>query len=387
MNNGLEFKPKLLLCLCMIVKNEEQNLPRCLSSVKPYVDKIVVVDTGSQDDTTEIAIQYGANVEKFEWCDDFAAARNYAISHADCDWILMMDADEELVINSEDFLAQLISHPEFIAYSLTLSDSSNEKGMTPLHTIRLFRNIPELQYVGRYHEQLKYQNQPISNNLIKDLKSIRILHYGYEKEQLQQKTLGRNIPLLERIRQQQGLSLMLLYCLAGMYTTTQQTEKAQECHVEAFERLLPNLLAGNIPEEFGFVPSLLYSLGAQSLQQKDHETAQLICQRGLEWCSQYPPLNYLAGFILKDLGFTLGAVAYFENCIQMGREVSYYKGEPFEQSFITTVPACALGTMYIHMERWQEAVTAFELALSFDENCIVAKQNLEKIKQLSPPHK
>ncbi len=377
MSKNSESLPRLTLC--MIVKNEKQNLPRCLASVKPYVHEMIVVDTGSQDDTPEIAKQYGAKVKNFKWSDDFAGARNYALSQVSGDWVLVLDADEELVVRSEDFRAQLTSQPEILAYSLIRTEANDEQGMAPLHTIRLFRNIPELRYVGRFHEQLKYQNKPIRKPLEGQLESIGILHYGYGEKQVQQKNINRNIPILEAIRQEEGLSLMLLYCLAGMYNATGQTEKAQECYVESFDRLLPNLMDGNPPEEFSFVPSIIFSLAAQSLQQQDYETARLLCQRGLEWCPNYPPLNYIAGFTLIDLGFPLGAIAYFEKCIQLGQEGSYYTGEPFELTFTTTEPACGLGAVYIMLNCLQKARAAFELALSFDANCTVAKRNLERI--------
>jgi tetratricopeptide (TPR) repeat protein len=365
----------------MIVKNERQNLPRCLSSVKPYVDEMIVVDTGSDDGTPEIAAEYGANVETFTWINDFASARNYALSLVSGDWILVLDADEELVVTSENFLEEILANPEFLMLSLIRTEANDQQGMSPLHTIRLFRNLPQLRYVNRFHEQLTYQGKAISNQLVAQLESLRILHYGYSKEQVQQKNINRNIPILEGIRQEEGLSLMLLYCLAGMYTDTQQSEKAQNCYAEAFERLLPNLMDGTAPEDFSFVPSLIFTLGAQFLQQEDYETARLLCQRGLEWCPNFPPLNYLTGAMIRALGFPLGAVAYFENCIHLGQVGSYYKGEPFELSYMTTYPAYDLGCVYIDIQRRQEALAAFELALSFDANLTVAQEKIDKIKQ------
>lgn len=380
MNNSFDLLTKPILSLCMIVKNEKENLPRCLASAQPYVDEIVVVDTGSEDGTPEIAAKYGAKVSYFEWIDDFAAARNYAISQASGDWILMPDADEEIIVDSDNFLDKLTSPPDIIAYSVALTEA-NDQRMTPAYLIRLLRNLPDLKYVGRFHEQPRYQNQCIRGNKIGNLESIRILHYGYEKKKSLQKNINRNIPILERTRQEEGLSIMLLYCLAGMYADTQQTEKAQKCYSEAFDRLLPNLTDGTAPDELAFVPSLIFTLGVQSLQQEDYETARLLCQRGLEWCPTYPPLNYLAGATIRALGFPLGAVAYFENCLRLGREDNYYKGEPFEQSYMTIYPAYDMGCIYIDLERPQEALAAFELALSFDANFTAAQEKIDKIKQ------
>jgi tetratricopeptide (TPR) repeat protein len=381
MNNPIEPPTKTVLSLCMIVKNERHNLPRCLASVKPYVDEMIVVDTGSEDGTPEIASEYGAKVSYFEWCNDFAAARNYAISQASGDWILVLDADEELVVNSEDFLDEITSHPEITGYLLTYTEVNNQPDATPSFRTSLFRNIPEYRYVDRFHEYLKCHNQDTSKNQSGHLKSLSILHYGFDKEQLWQKNISRNIPILERIQQEEGLSLRLLSCLAGMYGDTQQLEKAQKCSAELFERLLPNLLEGNPPDEFGFVPDMLFVLGVQALEQKDYETARLLCQRGLEWCSNFPPLSYLAGATLRALGFPIGAAAYFENCLLLGREGSYYKGEPFEVSYMTTYPAYDLGCIYIDLERPQEALAAFELALSFDANFTAAQEKANIIRQ------
>ena len=374
----MESLTKPILSLCMIVKNERHNLPRCLASIKPYVDEMIVVDTGSEDNTPELAAKHGAKVIYFEWCDDFAAARNYAISQASGDWILMPDADEEMVVDLEDFLAPINSQPDVIAYKIALTEA-NDPSRTPAYLIRLLRNLPDIKYTGRFHEQLRYRNQHLSRNQIGYLERVKIWHYGYTKEQILQKNLTRNIPILERARLNEGLSLMLLYSLAAMYADTQQAEKAQACYSEAWDRLLPNLIDGTAPDEFGFVPSLIFSLGVQSLQQEDYESARLLCQRGLEWCPSFPPLNYLAGATIRALGFSLGAVAYFENCIRLGREGNYYKGEPFEASYMTIYPAYDLGCMYLEMGQVQEALAAFELALSFDANFTAAQEQIDKI--------
>ena len=84
------------ISLCMIARDEAAQLPRCLASVRGAVDEVVLVDTGSRDRTREIAREHGARVESFAWCDDFAAARNASLARASGDWVLVLDADEEL---------------------------------------------------------------------------------------------------------------------------------------------------------------------------------------------------------------------------------------------------------------------------------------------------
>jgi glycosyltransferase involved in cell wall biosynthesis len=379
MNQSLVSSP--LISLCMIVKNESNNLPRCLASAKPYVDEIIVIDTGSVDETLKIAAEYGAKLSYFEWCDDFAAARNYAISQASGDWILMLDADEELLINSQNFLNKLNNSSEIIAYTLTYREVYDQQEKTPITRISLFRNLPELRYVSRFHEQLKYQNQQIDSNQVSHTEALIILHYGHSKELVQQKNISRNIPILERMQQEEGLSMTLLYTLTIMYRKNQQLDKAKECYAEARERLAQNLVSGQPPEEFSRVPCLIYDLGMQAFAEKDYENARLYCKRGLEWYGNYPPLNYLAGVILSALKFPIAAAVYFEKCIQLGQESNFYKHESFDLVFITTYPAYNLGLLYIDMEQPQKALAAFELVLSFDQNFADAQEKAHLIRQ------
>lgn len=361
------------LSFCAIVKNEAQNLARCLASIKPYVDELIVVDTGSTDETIAIAQEYGAKISHFESCDDFAAARNYACSLTTGDWILTLDADEELIVHSQnDLLSALQSG---LAYVIV----RREHGVhdTDLQVIRLFRNQDGLQYCHAYHEHLFYEGQPLSNDhpQVKSLGAIDILHYGYADEILLTKSLQR-LPMLEQLRTTEGLSLMLLWSLSGMYETTEALDQAQDCYSEAWERLLPNLLTGDLPQDIRSVPSWLYSLAVRALKADDIETSQFICEQGTQWFPDYPPLFYLTGLVLKLTEQFSDAIPYFERCIEAGKTGNYSKIEPFDQALITSYPAFDLGTIYLALQEPEKATAAFELALTYDPNYTAAHEQL-----------
>jgi tetratricopeptide (TPR) repeat protein len=373
---------KPLLSLCMIVKNEAASLSPCLMSVKPYVDELIVVDTGSTDNSIEIAQSLDAQIYPFEWCNNFAAARNYSLTKASGEWILVLDADEELKVKDHSWKTLLEGDPTTLAYAIPLRDAvSQETAMEPL---RLFRHHADLKFEGRYHEHIYFQGTVLSSNhpFVKTLPNIEIIHYGYSETAIAQKSPLR-IPILEKIRQDEGLDLMLLWTLSGMYECVGNSEDAQGCYAEALDRLSPNLLTNTMPQDIRAVRSWLYSLGVRSLQAEDLETARIIAQQGAEWFPDFPPLHYLNGLLLRMLGFGRGAIPYFELCLEAQRTSHYFKGEPFDQALLSTYPAFDIGTMYLELNQVQKAIAAFELALSFDPTHKPAQIQLDKAKILA----
>lgn len=364
---------------CLIVKNEAPNLSRCLSSIAPFVDELVVVDTGSTDETIAIAEQFGASIHHFDWCDDFAAARNFAISQSHGEWILMPDADEELIVQKTDWSRQLSDNLDIQAFQINLSPP--EESMTVFQIIRLFRNLPEITYEGRYHEHLTFGHEPFGNHSIGLLRDVQLTHYGYSPDILPQKSAQR-IPMLERLRETEGLSLMLLWTLSGMYECTDQWEKSQGCYEEASERLFENLLMGEKPEDFRAVASWLYGLGKNCLNDEDFEGLRLICLRGLEWSPTFPPLSYLTGLMLVTFGFDLGAIPYFQQCVDFRESNVFMKGEPFDQNLLTVLPHYQLGCLYERLRDTQSAILHFSKSLEFAPDFSLALEKLKAIDSL-----
>ncbi len=164
------------LSLCMLVKNEERNLPRCLDSVGDLAGELIVVDTGSTDQTPGIAASYGAEVLPFDFTVvDFAAARNQALARATGRWILVLDADETLDGASAPMIESLIARDENAGYFLERQNQwSDSAQATRDYVVRLFPNRPNHRYRGRVHETVDASIIEGGGRLIKT--GIRIAH-------------------------------------------------------------------------------------------------------------------------------------------------------------------------------------------------------------------
>lgn len=146
------------LAIVMIVKNEEESLEYCLKQAAGLADKMYITDTGSTDRTKEIAAAYGAVVTEYTWNQDFAAARNFALEQSDCDWNLVLDADEYLVKGDRSDLEEFLKNPEQIGaierkdyYREELPGGGQQTAYAYSYTSRLFPR--GVRYTGRIHEQ------------------------------------------------------------------------------------------------------------------------------------------------------------------------------------------------------------------------------------------
>jgi tetratricopeptide (TPR) repeat protein len=186
-----------LLSLCIIAKDEAANLPRCLASARGIVDEIVVVDTGSRDETPALAERAGARVFHVAWEKDFAKARNACIVRATGRWILFLDADEELAPGWEN-VGALLAATESSAFRVVIENLLPDTDVArsedaPL--VRLFRNVPGHRFEGRIHEQVG-PAVVRAGGRIEDA-TLRIVHHGYRSEVAQGTSrVERNLALL-----------------------------------------------------------------------------------------------------------------------------------------------------------------------------------------------
>lgn len=185
------------ISLCMITRNEERNLGRCLSHAADLASEIIIVDTGSKDRTKEVAKEFGAKVYDFQWKDDFAAARNFGLDRAKKEWILVLDADEYLEEGIKEKLLELINRPQ--APDIYLLPIKNllvpHRGEWDISlALRLFKNSFDLRYRGKIHEQIIV---PKGKKVEVAEKGPVIIHLGYADGRRDEKNL-RNMSILEK---------------------------------------------------------------------------------------------------------------------------------------------------------------------------------------------
>ncbi|MGZ4249651.1 MAG: glycosyltransferase family 2 protein, partial [Solirubrobacteraceae bacterium] len=219
---ALRAKPAtgLTLSLCMIVRDEEEMLPRCLAAVAPAVDEIVIVDTGSVDRTIEIAHEFGAKVIHREWTGSFSEARNVSFEAATGDWLMYLDADEVLVAEDVKRLRALTGRVWKEAFYLVETSYTGdiEDGSAVTNSaLRIFRNRPHYRFEGRLHEQIAHHLPTYAHNRIEQT-SVRVEHFGYlgaVRDAKEKST--RNIDLLRAQQRDSAPSAFLHFNIGTEY--------------------------------------------------------------------------------------------------------------------------------------------------------------------------
>lgn len=191
--------PREGISAVLIVRNEEAHLPACLESLHSIADEIVVVDTGSTDNTIAIAKEHGACIFTFPWCDDFAAARNFSLDQAAFTYALILDADER-VLNPEsarELLLAFMQHPPHVAGTVEIINQTlgDHQSLEVIDQTPRFFHCGAFRYTGAIHEQLT----PLAGMMSLAPTGLRVLHLGYAlaPEQARAKA-ERNIRLLQR---------------------------------------------------------------------------------------------------------------------------------------------------------------------------------------------
>lgn len=256
-----------MLSVCIIVKNEEKLIEQCLKHLLLLEYEIIVVDTGSTDKTREVAFKYTDKVFDYPWHEDFAAARNYAISKASNDYVLMVDSDEILVSYDKKELEALIGkYPDGIGRLLIANEyiRNNEKYRVISRVSRLFsKNL--YHYQGRIHEQIVPISKGSTAGIIYDI-PLRVNHSGYDGNlEIRRKKTERNISLLKKELDERGDDPYILYQLGKAFYM--QEDYLAACGV--FDRAL----YFDLDPRLDYVQDMVESYGYAFLNSQQYEKA------------------------------------------------------------------------------------------------------------------
>jgi len=344
-----ETQPKL--SLAMIAKNEARCIGRCLASIRLGVDEIVVVDTGSTDETTSVAREFGARIFYFPWNNNFSAARNFALEQTTGAWILVLDADEYA---SDKLTAEIrnFTKGRQTVGRLKIVSEFRRRNQTLRSQDFVSRLFPRgAHFEGRIHEQLVSPLPCV--NLQEDL-----FHDGY----LEVIKSNRNVKLLLQELEQRPGNPYLLFQLALEYTSQDSPAKACDCLQKAFDSItLKEPFAPNVVVDY------LYAL----MELQSFEKGLSVIQKSANAVADFPDFHLVCGLFYMNLVRSNSAkyISYlpriecsFKQALALG-ESDKYKSVRGAGTFLAQYN---LGTLYQVFGDPTAARRCFEQAAAFE---------------------
>ncbi|MBD7970030.1 glycosyltransferase [Paenibacillus gallinarum] len=314
----------------LIVYNEEKWLEACLEQIHNMADELIIVDTGSTDRSVEIAEKYGATVIHSPWEHDFAKARNAGLVHANTDWILVLDADEQVIVGQEE-IKEFLKQEEG---SQCLIKLMNWTGSGPEDCIlyfapRVFRNREGYRYEGMIHEQLvqagkgslgeiglnmeygmKRSSTKIKTTSPPSICPLKVNHYGYLPAVMKSKqTAMRNLKIIQQALLLNPDDAFHLYNLGVTYCQLEDREQAREIFLNALN---------SCPVDAPYRATLVRDLGKLLYANHELEQARILLLTEIRQYPDYPDLHMLLGFVEKEYGMAEQAYVYFEKAVKSG---------------------------------------------------------------------
>lgn len=354
---------KKLLSICMIVKNEENCLTRCLESVKDMADEIIIVDTGSTDRTKEIALSYTDKVYSYTWNNNFADARNESLKYATSRWILILDADEyiapEQIATFKNFLCDLHDPVCGIVKIINLhgdSNTFNQESMIISTANRIIRNNFDITYTGALHEQLTAAS---TYKLIEF--PLTLFHTGYLKSIVEGKGKNkRNLDILQQMNPEQLTSHPYYAFVTGNeYMNQKDYEKA--CFYYDLSHSRTN-------QTDNWASFLFENYISSLLQLNNYSRAYALTKTAQTYWESYSDFYYIEGVFLEFFGLRQQAKKIFKECLS----------KPFliRSSASSIDPYRKLTNISIFQEDYINAVTYLTQWLTTNPDHTEARQNL-----------
>ncbi len=340
------------ISLCIICKDEEDKIERCITSVSKIVDEAIVIDTGSTDNTIAIAKRNGAKVYEMKWEDDFSKARNFALNKASGDWIIFLDADEYMMEQSIAHIREVIQigEDEKKDYSICEILNEGENGYTScFKTIRIFKHDSNIYYQGSIHEKLVHKKRPLEG--IDHSDKIKILHDGYlESEIARKKKSERNGRLLLKELEKQPDSSNIHFYLMENYKLMKDNEKTLY-HGNKVLEYKNSDLDGVYEVTYTHILDICKDI------EITNEKVEEYYREAIKSNPYYPDYEYRYAVYLYHKGYMELCIEHLEKCTE---KMEKYKGNA-ASTIMTQILEIwrILGECYIAVGRQGEAVKLF----------------------------
>lgn len=349
---------KPFISLCMIVKNEEKVIGRCLSSVAHLVDEVIIVDTGSTDRTKEIVAEYTSKIYDFEWINDFSAARNYAASQASGEWILVLDADEYVdEENYKGFIQELKDDngifDTYTAKILNFTGNFGENLVQNFHD-RIYKNNGEISYHRKIHEQFQKNN---GESLRNKNSSLLIFHSGYLNQTVNEKNKNqRNKELLDIEMNNGNQNAFDYFNIGNEYCSIGEYSKALESYLQAYK----------LKSDFrlSWVSTTLIQIIICLMNLKRFEDAINVIKDAEQIYSTSPEIPYLKGEVFFLRGQMEDAKKMFLQIIDNGEVYNHILIRP---DLRDQKPHIRLGEIFLYQEDFNGAIYHYTSVLNINK--------------------
>lgn len=353
------------ISLCMIVKNEEKMLGKCLDSVKDLVDEIVIVDTGSDDKTKEIARKYTDLIYDFEWVKDFAEARNFAFSKGTKDYLMWLDADDVLLPADRHKFRELKNtlNPEtdVVIMNYNLGVDADGIPKVQFRRERLVKRTRNYPWVEPVHEYVKFD---YGHKIL--YSDIAVTH-----GQRDNRVSDRNLNILENVLETKGeLNSRQLYYYGRELTANKRFKEAAAAFNE--------FLVKDEEKSTSFYLTAFQDLHHCYRELNDNENAIKSLLRSFEYIPPRAEIICKIAYFYKEQGKTATAISWFQVALNLEKpneDLGYIADDMW--GFI---PATELATMYLTQGNVKEALYYLKKAAAFKPSHPIIKKLLLYIK-------
>jgi hypothetical protein len=387
----------MTLSVCFLTRNEEANIERALRSVSGVAEEVLVVDTASQDRTAQIAADMGAKVLQYQWEEDFGAGRNFTVQQATGDWILWMNADEELLAEGRgghQHLKACLGLPGAFGYFVAIQNlvpggsrvASAPGGDDFVQTsdLRLFRHRPDLSFVGRLHPHFP---PDLVATIQKEGKqvlpcNVTLRSYAGLTPQTEAK-LSWILRLLElELRDRPGqLHYLIEYGRTLLHVAD---PKGHEVLAEAVEQITPVRDASR-PPAMKVQVLLEYLMAVPANLSKSRLSKEEALELALRWFPASPLLLFNCAQHCFQSGSYRKAAEILERLIQLGKTGNFDRSQRFNPGLVGDDSLFNLAACYRQLGELEKAEQCYRLLLHTSQFHARAIDGLAAIQQLRRP--